>query len=49
MAEKEKCVVVGKYIDVEHFLVRCDEFQWEREKLLERISEAVRVLVVAAI
>ena len=41
MAEEERCVVCGsgEVEDVEHFLVRCDEFQWERERLLERIGE----------
>ena len=41
MAEEERCVLCGsgEIEDVEHFLARCDEFQWERERLLERIGE----------
>ena len=29
----------GEVEDVEHFLVRCNEFQGEREELLERVGE----------
>ena len=31
------CYVYGEVEDVKHFLVRCDEFGWERQRLLERI------------
>ena len=38
MAGEEKCVLCGRgeVEDVEHFLVRYDEFQWKK---LERIRE----------
>jgi len=29
----------GQVEDVKHFLVRCEEFSWERQKLLERIGQ----------
>ena len=28
---------------VEHFLVRCEEFRWERQDLLEKIRQMNRV------
>jgi len=29
----------GEVEDVKHFLVRCEKFSWERQKLLERIGQ----------
>ena len=41
MTEDERCILCGsgEVEDVEHFLVRCNEFQGEREELLERVGE----------
>ena len=37
----ERCVLCNscKVEDVEHFLVRCEEFRWERQDLLEKIRQ----------
>ena len=42
MARREVCAVWQciEVENVEHFLIKSDEFQWEREKLLERCGEA---------
>ena len=29
----------GEVEDVEHFLVRCEEFRWDRQVLLEKIRQ----------
>ena len=29
----------GEVEDVKHFLVRCEEFRWERQRLVERIGQ----------
>ena len=41
MTEDERCILCGsgEVEDVENFLVRCNEFQEEREELLERVWE----------
>ena len=33
------CYVIGRAEEVLHFLVLCDEFEWERQKLLKRIGD----------
>ena len=36
----ERCVLCNSCeVDVEHFLVRCKEFRWERQALLEKIRQ----------
>ena len=39
MCDDERCVLCNscKVEHVEHFLVRCEEFRWERQDLLEKI------------
>ena len=41
MCDDERCVLCnsGEVEDVEHFLVRCEEFRWERQVLLEKIRQ----------
>ena len=41
MCDDERCVLCnsGEVEDVEHFLVRCEEFKWERQDLLEKIRQ----------
>ena len=41
MCDDERCVLCnsGEVEDVEHFLVRCEEFRWERRVLLEKIRQ----------
>jgi len=40
MCTDDRCVLCdsGEVEDVKHFLVRCEEFSWERWRLLERIG-----------
>ena len=40
MCTDDRCVLrdSGEVEDVKHFLVRCEEFSWERWRLLERIG-----------
>ena len=40
MCDDERCVLCnsGEVEDVEHFLMRCEEFRWERQDLLEKIG-----------
>ena len=41
MCDDERCVLCnsGEVENVEHFLVRCEEFRWERQDLLEKIRQ----------
>ena len=40
MCDDERCVLCnGEVEDVEHFLVRCEEFRWDRQVLLEKIRQ----------
>ena len=41
MTEDERCILCGgdEIEDVEHFLVRCNEFQGDRVELLERVGK----------
>jgi len=41
MCTDDRCVLCnsGEVEDVKHFLVRCEEFSWERQRLLERIGQ----------
>ena len=40
MCTEDRCVLCdsGEVEDVKHFLVRCEEFRWERQRLVERIG-----------
>ena len=40
MCTDDRCVLCdsGEVEDVKHFLVRCEEFSWERQRLVERIG-----------
>ena len=51
MCDDERCVLCNSSeVDVEHFLVRCEEFRWERQALLEangrntRVDQTLRLL-----
>ena len=39
--DDERCVLCNscEVEDVEHYLVRCEEFRWERQALLEKIRQ----------
>ena len=41
MCDDKKCVLCNncEVEDVEHFLVRCEGFRWERQDLLEKIRQ----------
>ena len=40
MCTEDRCVLCdsGEVEEVKHFLVRCEEFRWERQRLVERIG-----------
>ena len=41
MCDDERCALCNscEVEDVEHFLVNCEEFRWERQALLEKIRQ----------
>ncbi len=41
MIEDDRCILCDRdeTEDVEHFMVKCDEFRWERQKLLRKIEQ----------